>query len=270
LERKFEIRIAYNTTMGDDLGSDDEGWMQNVDASGDEDSKEDDDRVDQRKSDRALPSQPDKKRKLEEDSSVEPKAKTKKNHSIDKVLVEAGRNIETSSKEEQAAFLTTAIKHYSLLASGSTQIGESLSFLPDYFRTSSKESLAENVRDAVSMKQLKAWKNTGSPCVVIVCISARRAVAVLKELSSLKLRVAKLFPKSGSLAEQKDQLRLSPFGVAVGTPHRLAVLAGCTEDAGRASLSFKQTQLVVFDSHLSNKQFSVVSTTFEWTERLLC
>jgi hypothetical protein len=243
--------------MGDDLGSDDEGWMTNV--AGDDDSKEDDDRA-------SLPSKPDessRKRKLEEESSVDPKANTKKTHSIDKVLVTAGRNIEQASAQEQADFLTTAIKHYSLLASGSAQLKESLSFLPGYFRTSSKETLADNVREAVSMKQLKQWKYTGSPSVMIVCISARRAVTVLKELSSLKLRVAKLFPKSGSLAEQRDQLRLSPFGVAVGTPHRLAVLAGCTEDAGRSSLSFEHTQLVVFDTHLSNKQYSVVSTTFE-------
>ena len=106
------------------------------------------------------------------------------------------------------------------------------------------------------MKKLKKWKRTKSPCVVVICISARRAVAVLKELSALKIRAAKLFPKNGSTEEQREQLQTTPFGMVVGTPHRLSVLAGC--EGQEATLDFSETKLVVLDTHLSNKQYSVV------------
>jgi len=104
---------------------------------------------------------------------------------------------------------------------------------------------------------------------VIVCISARRAVAVLKELASLKVRAAKLFPKNGSVADQRKQLaQAHGIGIAVGTPHRLQQLAAAENDddnnnnnnAGRAagSLSlFDRTQLVILDCELSHKQFTV-------------
>lgn len=99
---------------------------------------------------------------------------------------------------------------------------------------------------------------------VIVCISARRAVAVLKQLASLKVRAAKLFPKNGSVAEQRKQLEQPGIGIAVGTPHRLRQLAAAKNDnnddnADRPSgLSlFDKTQLVVLDCELSHKQFTV-------------
>lgn len=96
---------------------------------------------------------------------------------------------------------------------------------------------------------------------VIVCISARRAVALLKELAPLKVRTAKLFPKNGSVEEQRQQLASCSFGLAVGTPHRMRQLAendnGGKGGGGGGKLSLEHTKLVIFDCHVSHKQFTV-------------
>lgn len=247
--------------MGDDLGSEDEAWMAGVVADDSDNSDNDDDNDESQQ----VAASSRKRKLLESVSSSASKKKstdttmtattTKKRQSTDRLILEAGRNIEERSADEQAAFLNMAVKHYSLLASVKLES----KFLPRYFCTCPTGSLTERIKESLSMKKLKKWKPLKSPCAVIVCISARRAVEVLKELSSLKIRVAKLFPKSGSLEEQRQQMQSTSFGLAVGTPHRLAALAGCGNE-GEASLSFAQTRLVVFDTHLSNKQYSVVSS----------
>jgi hypothetical protein len=244
---------------GDDLGSDDEGWTAAVVAS-DEESDE---------SRALIEPETRKKRKLvvgdADISSRDDAPKTANNakrQSREKLLIEAGRNIEQQSVEEQAVFLTTAVGHHSLVATASaapTTVGASLSFLPKHFCSSSKGSFLERVKEVMSMKKAKKWNTRQSPYAVIVCISARRAVAVLKELSSLKIRAAKLFPKNASISEQMTQLRDTPFGLAVGTPHRLAVLTSSAEGESEAAMNFEHTQLIIIDSMLSQKQYSVVS-----------
>jgi hypothetical protein len=91
---------------------------------------------------------------------------------------------------------------------------------------------------------------------VVVCISARSAVAVLNELSSLKVRVAKIFPNNGSAEEQCEQHSLTSFGLAVGTPHRLQLLYKSGEEENRG-LTLDRTQLVILDSDVSNNQYTV-------------
>lgn len=240
---------------GDDLGSDDEIWARDLSAPLSGRGSEEDDADDVGGS---LRLENTRKRSIEQtvgESSESPK--TKKRQSPEALLVEAGRRIEEQSAEQQAAFLTAAVQHYTLLHDSSSSVDSSFTLGPQHFLVSSKETLGERVKDVVSMSKLRKWKTPGSPCVVVLCISARRAVAVLKEVSFLKTRVAKLFPKNGSAEEQKDLCRNVPLGICVGTPHRVAVLSGCF-DGGDASLSFDRTELVIFDSHLSNKQFSVV------------
>jgi U3-containing 90S pre-ribosomal complex subunit len=78
-------------------------------------------------------------------------------------------------------------------------------------------------------------------------------VAILKDLTALKIRVAKLFPKNGSVEEQSSQLASASFGLAVGTPHRLLTL--CSQ--GKKALSFDRTKLFIMDSDISNKQYTV-------------
>eukprot|EP00536_Pseudo-nitzschia_multiseries_P010015 jgi/Psemu1/202215/e_gw1.293.9.1 len=103
----------------------------------------------------------------------------------------------------------------------------------------------------VSKKQLKNKQQQRSPRAVIFCLSARRSVAVLKELAPMKLRVAKLFPKQGTIGEQARQLESNEFGVAIGTPHRIKELID------RGSLTLKNTQLLGFDTFMNPKNQSV-------------
>jgi hypothetical protein len=119
-----------------------------------------------------------------------------------------------------------------------------------------------------------------------VCLSARRAVAILKELAPLKVRSAKLFPKNGSVTDQQRQLGSAAFGIAVGTPHRLCQLlaAAAVDSAGGAvstqgandggstsgrsknapsdsskngPLSLEHSRLLIFDCYVSQKQYTV-------------
>ena len=93
---------------------------------------------------------------------------------------------------------------------------------------------------------------------IIVCISARRAVSILKDLSAMKIRAAKLFPKNGSLEDQCQQLSSTAFGLAVGTPHRLVSLCRAeSKTAQQPALSLEKAKLIVFDSDISHKQYTV-------------
>ena len=58
-----------------------------------------------------------------------------------------------------------------------------------------------------SNKRLKNWKHPRSPMVLVVTLSARRSVELMRQLSSLKLPVAKLFAKHMSVEDQVGLLR---------------------------------------------------------------
>jgi protein CMS1 len=111
--------------------------------------------------------------------------------------------------------------------------------------------IAKRIQGIVSKKKLKKWKETKSPCVIIIVLSARRAVQVLKELAPLNVRAAKLFAKHITIEEQVSQLAESPFPVAVGTPHRILALAK------QGALSFEKTLCVALDTAVNDKNFSV-------------
>jgi hypothetical protein len=226
---------------GDDLGSDDEFLHASV-----EDSEEG-------LLSATIEEAGERKRKLAtEDDSIVDEAPAKK--STAKLLIEAGRGLEKQSAEEQAAFLWLSLKHYSQLQ-GETTDG-SVKITPTHFKLSKHATLFERLKEVVSLKKLKNWKPVGSPMVIVVCVSARRAVAVLKELAGLKVRAAKCFAKHMDLEKQKEMLRDSAFGIAVGTPNRLKVL--CEPDnGGKSPLYLGRTGLVVLDSHVDAKGFSV-------------
>lgn len=93
-------------------------------------------------------------------------------------------------------------------------------------------------------------KNTGSPpvyrspVVIIVCMSAIRAVELIKnECQSFGLlcKIGKLFAKHFSVDEQKAYLSGNEVRIAVGTPHRLSVLIS------DGTLSLSLLRLVVLD-----------------------
>jgi U3-containing 90S pre-ribosomal complex subunit len=254
------------------------------DTTGDHAVEDDDDEYD----DASEPQQRTTKRKQQQhddgDNDVQPEGRQEQDTSSKKkksksscsssssspemLLLEASRSLETT--EQQAAFLSASLRHYTLTTTN--QDPEISLDAAAHFVASNKATLVERLKDCISSNKLKN-KNKGkskssssnssnsvaSPTVVIVCQSARRAVAILKECAALNMRVAKLFPKNGSVESQLAQLRASsttgaPFGLAVGTPHRLQQLCQAGSQGG---LSFSKTQLVVLDCHASPKGFTV-------------
>jgi hypothetical protein len=117
----------------------------------------------------------------------------------------------------------------------------------------------------LSQKKLKQWNVPQCPMCIIVCLSARRAVTVLKELARYKLRIAKLFAKHLTVEQQESMLQSTSFPIAVGTPHRLVTLASASAVASGASgtktttpaLSLSKTKLIVLDSHVNPKKYTV-------------
>mmetsp|Transcript_28534 Transcript_28534/g.77235 ORF Transcript_28534/g.77235 Transcript_28534/m.77235 type:complete len:315 (-) Transcript_28534:175-1119(-) len=100
-------------------------------------------------------------------------------------------------------------------------------------------------------QQRQQQQQQRSPRAIVCCLSARRSVAVLKDLAPMKLRVAKLFPKQGTIGEQARQLETTDFALAVGTPHRIKELI----DGG--SLTLENTRLLGLDTFLNPKNQSV-------------
>jgi hypothetical protein len=187
------------------------------------------------------------------------KTKRSQGSSRRKMLLEAGRSMEQESAQHQASFVWTNLLHQHQLKSGKhgddddaeTEL-QSLKVQPFHFKTSNSPTLEGRLRDCIpSMKQLKSWNHTHSPMIIMVCLSARRAVQVLKEIQSFKTRAAKLFAKHLQVTQQEEWLRQTPFGIAVGTPHRLLVLCQ------RQALTLQHTKLVVLDAHKDHKQFTV-------------
>lgn len=222
---------------GDDLGSDDEYLNPSI-SDMDKSSLFE-------KLDKAEETSSNKRRR---DDSVD-QVPTKKSSA--RVLIEAGRDLANQSAEVQCAFLQTALTHEVQLRGNS--VDRLLKLMPCHFSTSKESTLEARLRGAVSMKKLKKYKTVKSPMVLLVCMSARRAVAVLKELASLKLCAAKLFAKHMDVSQQRTMLTQHAYGLAVGTPNRL--LALCQED--EPALNLNHTSLVILDSHASPKGYTV-------------
>mmetsp|Transcript_14612 Transcript_14612/g.20843 ORF Transcript_14612/g.20843 Transcript_14612/m.20843 type:complete len:316 (+) Transcript_14612:60-1007(+) len=209
------------------------------------------------------------------------------------LLVHAGRGISHESAEKQSKFLWTCFQHWlgmksTTSAKDGTQVNEQDAFKPPNFYTTNQNdgnddnqlqphqviTLANFLRKGAlsSNKRLKKWKIVGSPMVLIITLSARRAVSMLKEdLSSLKLRVAKLFAKHMEIEDQIRMLTMDSYGLAIGTPNRLwrlsttsknddgKVTGAATDGATPSSpaLSLEHTELIVIDCHEDHKKYTV-------------
>jgi len=120
---------------------------------------------------------------------------------------------------------------------------------------------ANYLRKAVSSyKAMKKWNGGRAggeregPMVIVVCLSARRCVDVLKDIAPLKVRVAKLFAKHMDADAQVKSLGpgQSP-PVAVGTPARLRLLAE------RGALRLGRTEIFVVDNFRDGRGLTIVS-----------
>lgn len=229
---------------GDDLGSEDEFLVEDVgsdpsDSSSEESDTEEDAQQEgattNPKSDLKLSKRAPSPNSLE---NVESSSKKRKRGGDDQ-LRDLGSDIRDSPAELQAKLIAKFA---------------GVAFLPSHIAISTEENapgMMKRIQGIISKKKLKQWKNKESPCVLVVCISARRAVQVLKELAPFNVRVAKLFAKHITIEEQVKQLNDSSFGLAVGTPHRILTLAQ------QGALSMSQTQCVVLDTYQNDKRFSV-------------
>jgi hypothetical protein len=233
---------------GDDLESDDEYLVQTI-------SDRKTDKLDEIQEKTKADDKVEKKRKREVTSDEDEVDEVPTKKSSAKILIETGRDLQNESPQVQAKFLWTALMHYTQLKGESI---EGLTKLEAHnFTTSNEGTLQTRFKEIASIKKLKKWKPIGSPMVVVVCVSARRAVAVLKELSSLKVRAAKLFAKHMDVDEQRAMLDTQSFGIAVGTPNRLQALCTAQEGSRKASMYLGKTQLVLLDSHANPKGFTV-------------
>mmetsp|Transcript_24654 Transcript_24654/g.28399 ORF Transcript_24654/g.28399 Transcript_24654/m.28399 type:complete len:333 (-) Transcript_24654:25-1023(-) len=278
---------------GDDLGSDDEFLNPTIDDEADDD--ENDEIIDSTNAKTATTGtkrkapQPDGSNPI--DTDIEPnntklttnKKQKKKEKRTDlskhnttssqgqyKFLLEASREIATAGAQIQASFLWTAYSHH--LAStcpATTELEEYLGnrFQPHHFAQNTNTSSVSNaVKTSISsMKNLKKWQtksststSKSSPMVIIVCSSTKRCASLLKELSSLKVRVMKLFAKNIKLEEQLTLLQKSGSdAIAVGTPNRLLKLARASKEGKDGGGLVVDTELVLLDSFEDHKRFTV-------------
>ena len=227
---------------GDDLGSDDEYLNPSLSGTDASSFLEKLDKTEETSSN---------KRRRDDSGGDESVDKMPSKKSSSHILIETGRDLANESAEVQCAFLQKALTHEVQLRGNS--VDKLTKLMPSHFSTSKESTLEARMRGAVSMKKLRKYKTLKSPMVLIVCLSARRAVAVLKELASLKLRAAKLFAKHMDVSQQRTMLTQHAYGLAVGTPHRL--LALCQED--EPALNLNHTSLVILDSHVSPKGYTV-------------
>jgi protein CMS1 len=257
---------------GDDLEFDDEYLNQNWHDNEDVKVEFDDSTREQTNEAQAHAHAGEKKRPVSEieepDEEVVTSKKKKKDQSPRNLLLEVGRGIAESEPDEQAFFLWTAFAHALKLKGEDIDADKftSENFVhpnKDANKSSKYEkSMAKYLKSGVltSMKRLKKWKVEKSPMVIIVCVSALRAVEVLKEISSLNIRVAKLFAKHMHVEDQVNMLKNNSYGIAVGTPNRLLKLLQIPsddkdDDEGALSLDF--TELILIDCHEDKKKFTV-------------
>uniref|UniRef100_A0A7S3PUB8 Uncharacterized protein n=1 Tax=Chaetoceros debilis TaxID=122233 RepID=A0A7S3PUB8_9STRA len=184
-------------------------------------------------------------------------------------LIEHAREISQKDGDVQASFLWTAYTH-ALALKGEDSSEDK--FTADQFakpREDGKNSSSKYERSMVkylksgvlfSMKRLKKWRHEKSPCVIIVCISALRAVAVLKEISSLNIRAAKLFAKHMKISDQVNMLNENSYSIAVGTPGRLLKLTETKDGDGDEALSLEHTELILIDCAEDKKKFTVCAS----------
>jgi protein CMS1 len=253
---------------GEDLESDDEyldtNWLskgEDVDVVIDETLKDN-----KKRGILALEQEEREKQREEESKSKKSKANPRK------LILETGRQVAEESREVQAQFLWTCYSH--AMKMKGEAIDDESKFSPDLFAESKgmKESKYEKSMSAYlksgvlqSFKRLKRWGRDGpvtdqsrSPCVLIVCVSALRSVAILKQLSSLNLRVAKLFAKHMQVSDQVDMLEKTVYPIAVGTPNRLLKLTQINSNVdNKGALNFENTELIIFDSYEDQKKFTV-------------
>lgn len=226
---------------GDDLGSDDddylnisEGDQPNVLLEGTHHEEPADDRK-------------QKKRKLDSGASSSKKKKTPTTPRD--LLFEASRNISQQSPTLQFTYLKTCYGHF--IGQPPTNIALENIYSNEGMQPDGDDNYATFIKSIVSVKRLKSHSVPKSPLILVLCVSARRSVSILKSLSSLKIPILKLFPKHMSCEGQEQLLSKGKFGLCVGTPGRVRKL---WEDG---ALCLDSIAAVILDGWADGKGFTV-------------
>lgn len=253
---------------GEDLESDDEYLDQNWHRKGEDVEVAIDETLNDTKKRGILALEPEERDKRREEESKSKKSKTNPR----KLILETGRQVADEGREVQAQFLWTCYSH--AMKMKGEAIDDEDKFSPDLFVepkemavTKYEKSMAAYLKSGIlqSFKRLKRWGRDGpganqsrSPCVLIISVSALRSVAILKQLSSLNLRAAKLFAKHMQVSDQVGMLEKTVYPIAVGTPNRLLKLSQIKSDIdNKGALNFENTELVIFDCYEDQKKFTV-------------
>ncbi|KAL9179830.1 LOW QUALITY PROTEIN: hypothetical protein ACHAXT_007800 [Thalassiosira profunda] len=237
---------------------------------------------------------------LQPSSSKKKRRKEKAPTNAKNVLIHAGRGIAMDGPDAQAAFPGDDIRasHETGAAGGDdaakntgeatdgklqTAASNGFDFGPHLYANPSASdekalqfqhnNLAAFLKGGLlpSTKRLKNWKHPHSPMVLVITLSARRSVELMKQLSSLKLPVAKLFAKHMSVEDQVELLKgvgsNKPgkkgryYSLAVGTPGRLLKLLRHGRDEpgsdGLGALRLNRTEVIIIDCHEDSKGWTV-------------
>lgn len=191
---------------------------------------------------------------LEATKSELDKKKKKKNKRRKKKLLSeriAEQPAVTPTSDELVSFLNTMAKDR-LSAIEMPQIG----LLPHHFGTHrcpslSLEDFFKDVFHNFANCSGALSNSKGSPEVLILCISALRAVKlrrVVKTIAKSDLKIAKLFAKHLSVSEQSDFLAKNVTPIGVGTANRVSKLIE------EGSLHISNLEYVLLDwTHRDNK-----------------
>lgn len=214
------------------------------------------------------------------------------------LIIEAGRGIALDGADAQATFFGTCYSHAVKMnvsagdqpddTDNESKNPEDFVFQPYHFYAAEDIDADTNEKQHTdlsmylkqsnvipSMKRLKNWKHNHSPMILIISLSARRCVELQKQLSYLKLPVAKLFAKHMNVEDQVDMLKGGKsgdkggggkgkkssrcFGIGVGTPGRLLTLLRHGNDGtvNSGALKLNHTELIIIDCHQDGKGFTV-------------
>lgn len=239
--------------MGDeDLASDDEQYITNPSPpASPEQEQHSEDETTQEEKKRKLSSHENESKPVKKIKTI-PKAGKSKN-----LLIETGREIHKFDAEVQATFLWTCTTHFLNKAPSTTERKiHSSSFMSPSINTNESDddndhNMSRFIKQHSSCKILKNWKHIQTFKIIIVCVSAKRAVSILKNIASLKITVAKLFPKHMSLPLQTKALQENSYGIAVGTPNRLLKLWE------EGAFNLEKTDFLVMDCFKDGKDFTV-------------
>ena len=237
------------------------------------------------------------------DSSIPSSKKRNKSNmpptSKSNLMIHAGRGIALDEPDAQATFFGTCYSHAVKMTFGASEEKnpddieekkpnpEHFVFQPHHFCANTNTDDVEKRHSNLSvylkqsnvipsMKRLKNWKHNHSPMIIIISLSARRCVELQKQLSFLKLPVAKLFAKHMSVDEQVEMLKGGKsgkggegggkkkgkcYGIGVGTPGRLLTLLRHGNEGGGSlgALRLNHTEVVIIDCHEDAKGFNVVT-----------